>query len=79
MNLSEPGVGDFVLLNEVSENAFMDNLEKRFAKDRIYVRRQYLWCNRWAVAVPAYSPRRLTRFVSADAAARRSSATSSCR
>lgn len=40
MNLSEPGVGDFVLLNEVSENAFMDNLEKRFAKERIYVRRQ---------------------------------------
>ena len=39
MDLAEPGVGDFVLLHEVSEKAFMDNLEKRFAKDRIYVRR----------------------------------------
>ena len=38
MNLAEPGVGDFVLLNEVSEKAFMENLEKRFSKERIYVR-----------------------------------------
>jgi len=36
MDLSEPGVGDFVLLETVSEDAFMDNLEKRFNKDRIY-------------------------------------------
>jgi len=37
MDLSEPGVGDFVLLETVSEDAFMKNLEERFLKDRIYV------------------------------------------
>ena len=37
MDLSEPGVGDFVLLDTVSEDAFMKNLELRFTKDRIYV------------------------------------------
>jgi myosin-1 len=36
MDLSEPGVGDFVLLETVSEEAFMKNLEERFKKDRIY-------------------------------------------
>jgi len=38
MNLSEPGIGDFVLLDKVDEDSFMDNLEKRFMKDRVYVR-----------------------------------------
>jgi len=38
MNLSEPGVGDFILLNDVAEESFMENLEKRFLKNRIYVR-----------------------------------------
>jgi len=37
MDLSEPGVGDFVLLDTISEEAFMKNLELRFQKDRIYV------------------------------------------
>lgn len=36
MDLSEPGVGDFVLLETVSEDAFMKNLQDRFNKDRIY-------------------------------------------
>lgn len=32
----EYGVGDFVLLDEVSKKAFMDNLKLRFQKERIY-------------------------------------------
>lgn len=38
MDLSEPGLGDFVLLGQITEEAFMENLQLRFAKDRIYVR-----------------------------------------
>jgi len=37
MDLNEPGVGDFVLLDSVDEETFMKNLEERFLKDRIYV------------------------------------------
>jgi len=37
MNLSEPGLGDFVLLDKITEKAFMENLEERFNNDRIYV------------------------------------------
>ncbi|BFY98224.1 hypothetical protein BsWGS_01264 [Bradybaena similaris] len=32
----EYGIGDFVLLHELSLNAFMDNLKQRFEKGRIY-------------------------------------------
>ena len=32
------GIQDFVLLDETSETAFMDNLKKRFTGDLIYVR-----------------------------------------
>jgi myosin I len=54
MDLAEPGVGDFVLLSEVSEAAFMDNLEKRFSKDRIYVRRRCrALCSAWAGLTPS--------------------------
>ena len=38
MDLSEPGLGDFVLLGQITEEAFMDNLRQRFVNDRIYVR-----------------------------------------
>lgn len=37
MNLSEPGVGDFILLEDVNEESFLENLRLRFEKDRIYV------------------------------------------
>lgn len=37
MDLAEPGVGDFVLLETVSEDKFMENLQLRFQKDRVYV------------------------------------------
>ena len=32
----EYGKGDFVLLDEITENAFMANLKLRFQKERIY-------------------------------------------
>ena len=31
------GIQDFVLLDETTDTAFMDNLKKRFDKDLIYV------------------------------------------
>ena len=38
MNLSEPGLGDFILMEDITEENFMENLKTRFEKDRIYVR-----------------------------------------
>lgn len=32
----EYGTGDFVLLDEISKSAFMENLDRRFEKERIY-------------------------------------------
>lgn len=40
------GIQDFVLLDETSEAAFLNNLKKRFSKDLIYVSGipNSLWC-----------------------------------
>lgn len=34
---TQVGVGDFVLLDPLTEEAFIENLKKRFASDNIYV------------------------------------------
>ena len=36
------GVGDFVLLDEISENQFMENLKLRYAKQHIYVSNKHI-------------------------------------
>lgn len=37
MNKKEEGVPDFVLMDQLTEDAIMDNLSKRFKADTIYV------------------------------------------
>jgi myosin heavy subunit len=37
MDVTEPGVADCVLLQEISNEALLKNIQERFQKDRIYV------------------------------------------
>lgn len=47
MNRDKAGVPDFVLLTEITEDAFMENLLKRYNADYIYVKFFFFFINQF--------------------------------